>query len=230
MDELLTDQQQAENVKNWLRQNGLFLVSGVVLGLGALFGWNQWQRYQEQQAENASALYESFQSAARLKQVEQAEAAMLKLVTEHAGSPYTDQGRLIMAKVYLEVSKPEEARKSLQMAADKAASTEVQYIARLRLARVLSFQQKYPEALKALEAPYSKAFAPLFHDVRGDVYYTMNKAAEARSEFEQALNADTSGTLLDREYVQAKLDDLGGSLATTKGSLPPKTALATKAP
>ena len=47
VDEYLTDEQQAEVVKRWLRQNGLFMVLGVVLGLGGLFGWNSWQDRQE---------------------------------------------------------------------------------------------------------------------------------------------------------------------------------------
>ena len=43
MDEFLTDEQEAERARQWLRENGLFILAGVVLGLGGLFGWQQWE-------------------------------------------------------------------------------------------------------------------------------------------------------------------------------------------
>ena len=213
MEELLTDQQQAEQVKGWLRQNGAFVAAGVVLGLGALFGWNQWQHYQERKAEEASAAYETFLVAVRANLLDEAEAGMTRLAADYGSSPYADQGRLAMARLYLDQSKPDKAAGYLQQVVSAAASPEVRNIARLRLARVLTFQEKYPEALKVLTDPGSKAFAPSFHDVRGDVYYAMGKQAEARSEYEQALNGDASAAVLDRTYVEAKLDELGGATA-----------------
>ena len=88
---------------------------------------------------------------------------------------------------------------------------------------MLIFQEKYDEALKALADPGSKAFAPAFHDVRGDVYYAMGKLAEARSEYEQALNGEVAAQVIDRTYVQAKLDDLGGaSAALAPATAPPR--------
>ena len=107
-----------------------------------------------------------------------------------ARSPYADQARLAMARLYLDQGKADKAAEYLQQVANTATSEEFRNIARLRLARVLIFQEKYDEALKALADPGSRAFAPAFHDVRGDVYYAMGKQAEARSEYEQALNSE----------------------------------------
>lgn len=222
MDDLLTDQQQAEQVKGWLRQNGVFLAAGVVLGLGGLFGWNQWNRYQERKAEEASAYFETFLQSVRANQFDQAEAGMATLAAEYSSSPYADQARLAMARLYLDQGKADKAAEYLQQAANTATSEEIRNIARLRLARVLIFQEKYAEALKALTDPGSRAFAPAFHDVRGDAYYAMGKQAEARSEYEQALNSEVSSQVIDRTYVQAKLDDLGGSSAALATAvLPP---------
>ncbi|MEO8445352.1 MAG: tetratricopeptide repeat protein [Gammaproteobacteria bacterium] len=234
MDDLLTEDQQAENVKSWIRQNGLFLVAGVVLGLGALFGWNQWTRYQMRQAEEASALYETFVQAVRGKQVEQAEAGMTELAGKYGSTPYTDQARLAMARLNLEQGKVDKAVEFLQQVADKGVSPEFRKIGQLRLARVLIFQQKYADALKALKDPGSKAFAPAFHDVRGDVYFGMGKSEQARSEYEQALNGEASSAVIDRAYVQAKLDDLGGATAAlaapSAAPAPATTAPAAPAP
>lgn len=217
MDDLLTDQQQAEQVKGWLRQNGVFLAAGVVLGLGGLFGLNQWNRYQERKAVEASAAYEVFLQAVRSNQLGEAEAGMAALASGFASSAYTDQGRLALARLYLEQGKADEAAKYLRLVADDGTTAEFRNIGSLRLARVLIFQEKNEDALKALRDPGSPAFAPAFHEVRGDAYFAMGKHAEARSEYQQALNSEIPTVVIDRTYVQAKLDDLGGAAA----DLPP---------
>ena len=91
MEELLTDQQQAEKVRSWVRENGIFLVAGwSSASAGCLAGING-VLYQERQAEEASAVYETFLQSVRANQVEQAESGMAALATEHGSSPYTDQ-------------------------------------------------------------------------------------------------------------------------------------------
>jgi predicted negative regulator of RcsB-dependent stress response len=213
VEELLTDQQQAEHVKSWVRQNGIFLVTVLTLGLGGQFGWSQWRHYQERQAEEASELYETFLQSARANQLEQAEAGMARLATDYGSSPYADHGRLAMARLYLDQGKPEPAAEALQTVVGTGVTPEIRNIARLRLARLLIYQEKYDEALKTVGDSGSRAFSPAFHDVRGDVYYAMGKLPEARSEYEQALNGDNSAKVIEGTYVQAKLDDIGGATA-----------------
>jgi predicted negative regulator of RcsB-dependent stress response len=213
VDDLLTDQQQAEQVRGWLRQNGMFLAVGVGLGLLALFGFNQWNRFQEQKAVDASAFYETFLQSVRAGQLEQAEAGMATLAADFGSSPYADQGRLAMARLFLDQAKADKAVEYLRQVADGGHSAEIRSIGRLRLARVLAYQEKYDEALAALKDPGAGAFAAAFHDVRGDVYFAMGRQSEARSEYQQALNSEAAAGLVDRTYVQAKLDDLGGAAA-----------------
>ncbi len=58
VDENLTDEQQADIIRQWLRDNGLSIVGGLGLGLAAIFGWNQWQSGETSHAEEASDIYE----------------------------------------------------------------------------------------------------------------------------------------------------------------------------
>jgi predicted negative regulator of RcsB-dependent stress response len=212
-DDFLTDDQQASRVKGWLRENVPFLIAGVVLGLGGLFGWNQWQRYQEQRAEAASVLYDQLLQSVSQQQVDTAAGQLKQLESEFASSAYLDQGRLSMAGLYVLRSKPEEAIAQLQLVVDKGDADEIRHIARLRLARLLSSGDRHEDALKVLDVSGTGAFTPLFHDVRGDVYYAMGKLPEARSEYEQALNGESAAAVLDLGYVTAKLDELGGTTA-----------------
>jgi predicted negative regulator of RcsB-dependent stress response len=209
VDDLLTDQQQAEVVRSWLRENGLWLLGGVVLGVAGLFGWFQWQAYQAAQAETASALFDEFRKEATAGNGEAAEAKLRELATGFADSGYTDQARLVMARLQLDRNDPNKAAEYLRQVANGAADANVRYLATLRLGRLLIFQEQAAEALEVLSPSAPAGWAPAFHAARGDAYYALGKRAEARSEYERALRpAETPG--IDRGYVQAKLDDLGG--------------------
>lgn len=216
-DEYLTDQQQAERVKHWLTRNGFYMVLGVALGLAALFGWNQWQAWQGRQSAAASMRYEALADAVRGGRLDEAVAYLEGLDQDFGGSPYVDQGRLLVAKLQLDRNDSNAAADQLRRVAQDGASAEMRQIGRLRLARLLIFQEKAPEALEVLQASVLPAFAPAVHEVRGDAYYALGKTAEARGEYEQALNTDVGATVINRLLVQAKLDDLGGATSESSG-------------
>lgn len=221
MDDLLTDQQQAEVVRSWLRENGPWLLAGVVLGAGGLFGWFQWQDYQRRQQEQASVLFDEFRAATTANSLDDAEARLKTLATAHGESGYTDQARLIMARVALDRNDPNKAAGYLREVATGGGDADIRLLATLRLARLLVFQEKAEEAIRLLAVTTPAAWAPNFHAVRGDAYYALGKRAEARSEYEQALKPEkTPG--IDRAFVQAKLDDLGGP-TTAPAVAPPVT-------
>jgi predicted negative regulator of RcsB-dependent stress response len=227
VDDLLTDQQQADVVRSWLKENGLWLAAGVALGIGGLFGWFQWQGYQKAQAETASVLFDEFRAEATARNGDAAEAKLRELASGFADSGYTDQARLVMARLQLDRNDPNKAAEYLRQVANGAGDANVRYLATLRLGRLLVFQDKAGEALEVLSPSAPAGWAPAFHAARGDAYYALGKRAEARSEYEQALRqAETPG--IDRGYVQAKLDDLGGP--TTAPAVPAPAAPAPATP
>ena len=210
VDEFLTDQQQADVVRKWFRENGAYVLGGLVLGLGGLFGWDQWQDYRNVQAEQASELYEELVLAIRNDRETRADGLILDLQNEYDQSPYLDQARLMMAKFYLDRSQFDTAANFLAKVKSESKSAEMQHIARLRLARVRLQQRKLDEALEILgDIDSRSSFSARYHDLRGDVFYAQNRPDEARGEYEAALGFDQQPPVVDRMYVQAKLDDLG---------------------
>ncbi len=209
MEDNLTDQQRAEQVRIWLRENGWYLLAGLALGVAALFGWNRWNAYTSGRGEAASALYEELLSAIRVERPSRAEEIAAQLAKDYASTPYLDQARLALAKMQMDHSRPEEAARYLEQVVRDTGSDEIEAIARLRLARVLGQEDKYDDALKVLAVPKDSAFEPQFHEVRGDVYYAMKRFDEARSEYEAALQADPS-VAGDQAFLRAKLAELPG--------------------
>ena len=212
LEEQLTEDQQVVILRRWLRENVPFMLGGMILCFGGLLGWNQWQDYSGAQAEKASALYENIALAIRAERSIRANELIIELEKAHGNSPYLDQSRLILAKFFLDQSEFETAADYLEKVMSDGESTQMRHIARIRSARVRLQQQQLDEALALIETiDADSAFAARYHDLRGDIYFAMNKLGDARVEYEAALGFDQQPPLVDRVYVQAKLDDLGGA-------------------
>ena len=208
MDEYLTDQQLADQFKRWCKRNGAFVIAGLVIGVGGLFGWRQWENSQLEQAEKASAAYEQLLLAIGGNRANEAAEQLLLLTDEYYRTPYVDQAQLAVAKMHMDRNSPEEAAAELELLLADSDNVQFQHIARLRLAKIRLHQGEYDTALASLAQGESSAFAPQYHDIRGDVYFGLGRFDEARAEYEQALSTAAPG-VIERALVQAKLDDLG---------------------
>ena len=43
MDIYASEEEQVQAIKKWGKENGPGIIAGLILGLGALFGWRYWQ-------------------------------------------------------------------------------------------------------------------------------------------------------------------------------------------
>ena len=91
---------------------------------------------------------------------------------------------------------------------DGSRDAELRQVARMRLARVLIEQSKPDEALALLDPSTAGAFAPHFHDIRGDALTAKGDTVGARRAYDAALAADPEQKSLDRDYVALKRESL----------------------
>jgi predicted negative regulator of RcsB-dependent stress response len=207
VDEFLSEQEQVERLREWWRDNGWFIVGGVVLGVGGLFGWNQYQTYLTDRAEAAAALYLELQDAVEDGDKDDALELSARVNGEYANSPYGDQAGLAMARLFMEASEPERAATTLRDVMENTRDPEFGLVARLRLARVLAYLEKYAEALALIEAVDPGRFRGRYSEVMGDIHVAQGDMERARAAYAQALS-ETEPGLVDRALVQMKLDDL----------------------
>ncbi|HZP14007.1 MAG TPA: tetratricopeptide repeat protein, partial [Nevskiaceae bacterium] len=69
------DEAQVEELKRWWKENWLALATGLALGLGGIFGWQQWQAHEDKVAADASQAYEDLKKAADANKADDAEKA-----------------------------------------------------------------------------------------------------------------------------------------------------------
>jgi predicted negative regulator of RcsB-dependent stress response len=222
VDEYLSDNEQVERLRTWWRENGWFVIGGVALGFLALFGWRQYQAYTSGQAEAAAALYSQVRQATEAKNEVEATALLAQLRSQYPSSAYTPQAGLLVASSLL-VAAPDRAAEELRKVMEESDDDpELAMIARLRLARVLAYREQYDEALSLLAVSEPGQFAGRLNEVKGDIQTALGRVDEARAAYLAAMVADGS-ELLDRNFLQMKLNDLPGA-ATASSAAPPAAA------
>jgi len=147
-DILLTPEEQDERARKWLKDNGPALAIGIVLGLGAIFGYEQYKENNLRNAELASSLYDAALVEVNDSSLSDIDAQVSALKEDHASSSYAAKAVLLNAKK-LAVSDLDAAFSELQWVVDNTKEYGLQHTARLRQAKI-KLSQGDLEAAKAL--------------------------------------------------------------------------------
>lgn len=206
----MTEEEQIAQIKDWWQRNGKPLLTGGVLALALVFGWNAWQSYQTKQAQSASLIYQqlletSLTGSGTPDAGKVAELAG-KLKSEYAGTHYAQYASLFVAKVAVEAGKLDDAAAELKTLSDKPVDATVAELARQRLARVLAAQGKVEDALKLLEGEAAKVWQASREELKGDLLVQLGRADDAHAAYLKAKAALADDAAVGG--LQMKLDDL----------------------
>lgn len=205
-----TEEQQEEAIKNFLKENGLNIVVGALLGLGGWGGWSWYVDKQIAEKEAASAQYEQFVKVASANEVnlDSVNQELAKFTAAHGESGYGIFVQLVAAKQAVAEGKFEQAEKSLEQALAQTEEESLKALILVRQARVQLELQKFDAALATLTSVNNEAFEAKVAELKGDVYLAKGDAEKARGEYQAA--ADKGG-LEGNNLLQMKLDDLAVS-------------------
>ena len=211
----MSEKEQIALIKDWWRDNGRFVLTGLALGLAILFGWRAWQGHLQERAETASASYSKLLEAVERQDRDLALELGQELVDDYRETPYAGQAALTLAKLHVVLNELDDAELRLKWVAEESDDASLKQVARLRLARVMLQLKRADEALAVLDESDWGAFTAQWHEVQGDAHLARGDHGAARSEYESALNTDL-GPVIDRNLLQIKLD----SLARTEPEAP----------
>jgi predicted negative regulator of RcsB-dependent stress response len=207
VDEYLSETEQWERLKAWLRSYTPWILSGVIVALGGLAGWNWYKERQERLGVEASTQYEQMTDALQKNDLTRAKAIAANLERDHPDSPYVDQAHLFEARLAVEANDLAKAETLLRGVMDRTKDDQLALVARLRLARVQLAQNKPDDALATLKGAPAGAFEARFAEVRGDILFAKGDKAGALKEYLAAL-ATSDSRSVDTQTLQLKINDL----------------------
>lgn len=210
----VSDEEQLENIKTWLKTNGPAIIAGIVIGIAAILAWQYWTAHRATQAEQASLYYGNL-----LRTIEQSDYAAARqqgqiLIQEFADTPYGALSALMLARLAVEAGDMAAGAEHLEWVIAQAELDEIRDIARLRLARVRLTEGKLDQAEAQLNQVNHASFTVQVEELKGDLYVARNQPAEARSAYQAALAA--SDPAANTELLRIKLDNLPSPAASEK--------------
>jgi predicted negative regulator of RcsB-dependent stress response len=206
MDDLQSEKEQIEEMRAWWTEYGRYVIAGVVIAVGLLIGFNQYQSSKLAAQLEASVLFESLADHVFEGDLEDAEGVADELANNYANTAYAAQSKLAMARLYMDKNRDQDAADALNELLVMRGNGALKHVGRLRLARILLYQDKAQAVIDLLSDQDNAAFAGLYAEMRGDAYAALGQVGNAGDAYRVAL-ADASQTV-NRGLVQMKLLDL----------------------
>lgn len=216
-DYLLSEREQWDALKRWLRENGPAILAGVAIAALGLGGYRWWQARQNGADLAAGTLYLQMENAFAQGNATEAFILLGDLERQYPASPYADQARLASARAFVEDGELARAADELRTVMQHSPDSILRLIARLRLARVQIAQHQAADALATLNGAPAGAFAPQYAEARGDAYYAMGDKAAALAQYHLA-EAGEAGGQTDAEMLNLKISDLAAGVTARSAS------------
>lgn len=205
-----TDEEQVEELKRWWEKNGKFVIIAGIVIVASLVGRQAWQNFEVASLSKASAQYQTLMDELESGQLDSVTQRAKTLEQGSADLVYSVLAALAAAKAHVEKGDNEAAADQLRWALENAKTEKLKHVVRLRLAKVLIAQGKLDEALTHATVPQQGTFSSQYSIVKGDIYLKKAEIESAKTAYRAALSDTNLGPQM-RNFVQTKLDDLGGS-------------------
>ena len=210
MNEYETEDQQVEALKKWWKENGTSLITGLLVGVTALFGWRYYVDQNHVHAVQASDLYMQVMQSTTLNSVDDKTIDIHnKLVNDYSDTPYAALASLALAKLEYEKDNVDVAITQLELAVNHAGDEVTKQIASLRLASIYIEQEKYESALTLLTMSHDATYDAQYEELKGDLYMAKGDITQARIAYEKAINLQ--GFSADK-WLKLKRQNLGNTV------------------
>ncbi|MDR6094810.1 tetratricopeptide repeat protein [Stenotrophomonas sp. SORGH_AS_0321] len=210
IDDLLDEHEQSERVRTWLRKNGLSIIGGVAIAVGAIWGWGYWQQEHGNKLASANVEYQKVLQGIQENKLDDAGKAV-KALDAGPSNIYSELAALQLAKAQVEAGKNDDALATLRAV---TVEGDLKHVVDQRIARLLVATGKGSEAITLL----GSASDPASLEIHGDALIAAGKRDEARGQYEKALKTlDVAAP--QRRLLETKLMDAGGTVAATEESV-----------
>jgi predicted negative regulator of RcsB-dependent stress response len=200
----LTEQEQIQQLKNWIKQYGMTILLGILIAFAITSGWRYWQSYHLKVSQHASAVYDEMIAMRAQNNTTGTITQAKKLLRNYTKTPYADIAAFLLAREAVITKDYAEATQQLNWVVEHSQNPSMRDIARIRAARILIAEKKPDEALSLLTKVQNESFKGLADEVRGDALLAKKDVNAARKSYELALqglpNAEVSRPILEMKF------------------------------
>lgn len=190
-DIFLTPEEQDERAKKWLRENGPAIAIRIVLGLGGIYGYDEYRKHQQSQAEEASYAYGQILEVIQESDLTDITSQVETLTADYAGTPFASKAMLLKAK-QLSLTDVDAAIEALDWVLENAEEQPVWHAANIRRAKMLlSKEGQAQSVIASLEKVDHEGYASHYLEVVGDAYVQLGEDEQAVASYQAAIDALT---------------------------------------
>lgn len=221
MSSYVSEEEQLERVKSFVKNYGNAVVSGVLVALIGFFGWQIWQKRQATSRYELASQYQQVIDASQRLQSNPDDQQLRTqyftkadaLIKANADSAQAIETEFLSAQLAATKGDYATAEKQLTAAANsKIKDAGLKQIALIRLAYIQQAAAKSDAALDTLKQVSDPAFAASANELKGDILVQKNDIAGARTAYQAAWD-DLVKRQEPRQMLQVKLQSVGVNVA-----------------
>ncbi|EHL30167.1 YfgM family protein [Legionella drancourtii] len=182
----MTEEEQLESIKKWWKRYGNVVMFAVSLVLLAVAGYRYLTWHQDKLTQQASIAYEQMMLAMSNHNVKAVKSYANELIKDHDKTVYADVAHMTLAKIYISKNKLDKAQAELRIVADNSKMLSLKQIAKIRIARILTAEKSYANALTELSRIEDTTYLPVINELKGDIYGATGQYQEAMSSYKKA--------------------------------------------
>lgn len=200
-----SEEQQVEAIKSWWKKNGNTLIIGAVVGLAGLWGWRFYNESVISNQEATSQAYSDMLLQFEAQEDEKDLESISAFAADNADNNYGVLASLLLAKEAVTQKNYELAKTQLVQLQSQNSYEPLNAVINLRLARIQAELGEYEQALATLALISEKRFLAKAYQVKGSVYLQQGEVNQARTAFQDAINASQGRV---DPVLQLQFDDL----------------------
>lgn len=203
----MTEEEQLENIKKWWKKYSNMITIALSILLLSFSAYKYWHWQRAKATAQASSTYEQMMLAFANQNSKDASAYANVLIHDYNNTIYGDAAKLTKAKLLINQDDLKEAKALLLDVSKNSKMNPLKQIAKIRIARLLTAEKGYDEALSELAVIDDEAYKPLINELKGDIYAATGHYQQAILSYKEAISeARTHG--MGNLFLEMKTNEL----------------------
>lgn len=205
--------QQIENMRNFMKNYGSFILGGIVVAAVGFGGWSYWQKQQHANDERNTATVQQLMNDTQQADTTTALSGFAgtadKISQDAPDSAQAILAQLVIAdQAYKREDYASAEKALLQVNSSKIKDEGLLAVVHIRLANTQFAQDKLDEALATLAKVKLPAFTPTVEERKGDIFVAKKDVAAAQKSYQSAWDALVKREE-DSQILRMKLESVG---------------------